>query len=148
VILVGNVGADPVVRYATNGDAIANLRIATTDRYKDKQSGEWKETTEWTTCTAFGRTAEIINEYVKKGSSLYIEGSLRTREWEKDGVKRYSTEVRIQDMKMLGGRSQGDGESTQRSSAPRENSRPTGNRAPAGSRERSVSNMDDDDIPF
>lgn len=148
VILVGNLGADPEIRYMSSGDAVANFRVATTDRHKDKASGEWKETTEWTPCTVFGRQAEIVGEYLKKGSGIYLEGKLRTRKYEKDGIERYVTEVRVDNFQMLGGRGQGDGESTQRSSAPRESSRPTGNRAPAGTRDRPVSAMDDDEIPF
>lgn len=105
VILVGNLGADPEVRYLPSGDAVANIRLATTDRYKDKASGEFKEVTEWHRVAFFGRLAEIVNEYLKKGSAVYIEGRLRTRKWQaQDGTERYSTEIVADQMQMLGGR--------------------------------------------
>jgi single-strand DNA-binding protein len=105
VILVGNLGADPEVRYLPSGDAVANIRLATTDRYKDKTSGEMKEATEWHRVSFFGRLAEIVNEYLKKGSSVYIEGRIRTRKWQaQDGSDRYSTEIVAEQMQMLGGR--------------------------------------------
>ncbi|WP_374620514.1 single-stranded DNA-binding protein [Pandoraea sp.] len=110
VILVGNLGADPEVRYMPSGDAVANIRLATTDRYKDKQSGEFKELTEWHRVSFFGRLAEIVNEYLKKGSSVYIEGRIRTRKYQaQDGTDRYSTEIVADQMQMLGGRSGGEG---------------------------------------
>lgn len=106
VILVGNLGADPEVRYLPSGDAVANIRLATTDRYKDKASGEFKEMTEWHRVSFFGRLAEIVSEYLKKGSSVYIEGRIRTRKWQaQDGTDRYSTEIVADQMQMLGGRS-------------------------------------------
>ena len=90
VILVGNLGADPEVRYLPSGDAVANIRIATTDRYKDKASGEFKEITEWHRIAFFGRLADIVGQYLKKGSSVYIEGKIRTRKWQaQDGTDRY-----------------------------------------------------------
>src|SRR6201994_2318571 len=105
VILVGNLGADPEVRYLPSGDAVANIRLATTDRYKDKTSGENKEVTEWHRVSFFGRLAEIVSEYLKKGSSVYIEGRIRTRKWRaQDGTARYSTEIVADQMQMLGGR--------------------------------------------
>jgi single-strand DNA-binding protein len=105
VILVGNLGADPEVRYLPSGDAVANIRLATTDRYKDKASGEMKEMTEWHRVSFFGRLAEIVSEYLKKGSSVYIEGRIRTRKWQaQDGTDRYSTEIVADQMQMLGGR--------------------------------------------
>jgi single-strand DNA-binding protein len=105
VILVGNLGADPEVRYLPSGDAIANIRLATTDRYKDKTTGEMKEATEWHRVAFFGRLAEIVNEYLKKGSSVYIEGRIRTRKWQgQDGQDRYTTEIVADQMQMLGGR--------------------------------------------
>lgn len=105
VILVGNLGADPEVRYLPSGDAVANIRLATTDRYKDKASGEFKEMTEWHRVSFFGRLAEIVSEYLKKGSSVYIEGRIRTRKWQaQDGTDRYSTEIVAEQMQMLGGR--------------------------------------------
>ncbi|PCE30274.1 single-stranded DNA-binding protein [Burkholderia ubonensis] len=108
VILVGNLGADPEVRYLPSGDAVANVRLATTDRYKDKASGEFKEMTEWHRIAFFGRLAEIVSEYLKKGSSIYIEGRIRTRKWQgQDGQDRYSTEIVADQMQMLGGRNNG-----------------------------------------
>ncbi|WP_028216251.1 single-stranded DNA-binding protein [Paraburkholderia oxyphila] len=108
VILVGNLGAEPEVRYLPSGDAVANIRLATTDRYKDKTSGEFKEMTEWHRVAFFGRLAEIVSEYLKKGSSVYIEGRIRTRKWQaQDGTDRYSTEIVAEQMQMLGGRSSG-----------------------------------------
>lgn len=105
VILVGNLGADPEVCYLPSGDAVANIRLATTDRYKDKASGEFKEMTEWHRVAFFGRLAEIVSEYLKKGSSVYIEGRIRTRKWQgQDGQDRYSTEIVADQMQMLGGR--------------------------------------------
>ncbi|POM18990.1 Single-stranded DNA-binding protein [Burkholderia cepacia] len=105
VILVGNLGADPEVRYLPSGDAVANIRLATTDRYKDKASGDFKEMTEWHRVAFFGRLAEIVSEYLKKGSSVYIEGRIRTRKWQgQDGQDRYSTEIVADQMQMLGGR--------------------------------------------
>ena len=108
VILVGNLGADPETRYMPSGDAVTTIRLATTDRFKDK-SGEKQERTEWHRVVFFGKLAEIAGAYLKKGRPVYVEGSLRTREWEKDGVKRYSTEIVANEMQMLGGRGEGGG---------------------------------------
>lgn len=109
VILVGNLGADPETRYMPNGDAVTNIRLATTDRYKDKSSGEQKEATEWHRVAFFGKLAEIAGEYLKKGSSCYIEGKIRTRKWQdKDGKDVYSTEIVAEQMQMLGGKPQGE----------------------------------------
>lgn len=105
VILVGNLGADPEIRYMPSGDPIANLRVATTDSYKDKSSGEKKETTEWHRVVMFNRLAEIAGQYLKKGSQVYLEGRIQTRKWtDKEGQERYSTEVVANEMKMLGKR--------------------------------------------
>src|SRR5579864_3438759 len=105
VILVGNLGADPEVRYLPSGDAVANIRLATTDRYKEKESGEYKEVTEWHRVSFFGRLAEIVSEYLKKGSSVYVEGRIRTRNWQDQaGQDRYSTEIMADQIQMLGGR--------------------------------------------
>jgi single-strand DNA-binding protein len=148
VILVGNLGRDPEVRYAPSGDAIANFRLATTDRYKDKTSGEMKEVTEWHNCSAFGRQAEIVGEYLKKGSSIYLEGKLRTRSYEKDGVTKYVTEIRIDNFQMLGGRPSNAGQSNDDATSGN-NARGTGRPArPAGTRNTPVSDYDDDQIPF
>ena len=105
VILIGHLGQDPETRAMPSGSSVANLRIATTESWRDKQSGEQKEATEWHTVVLFGRTAEVAAEYLKKGSQVYIEGRLRTRKWQdKQGNDRYSTEIVANDMQMLGGR--------------------------------------------
>src|SRR5712671_3423675 len=105
VILVGNLGADPETKYLPSGDAVTNIRVATTDRWKDKTSGEMKEATEWHRISFFGRLAEISGEYLKKGSQVYVEGSIRTRKWQdKEGQDRYSTDIRGEVMQMLGSR--------------------------------------------
>ena len=105
VILVGNLGNDPDMRYTAGGDAVANLSIATSESWNDNQTGEKKEKTEWHRVVFFRRIAEVCGEYLKKGSSVYIEGSLRTRDWEDDqGNKRYTTEIIGREMQMLGGR--------------------------------------------
>src|SRR5258707_782239 len=110
VIIVGNLGADPETRYTPGGDAVTNIRVATTDRWKDKASGEMKESTEWHRIAFFGRLAEVAGEFLKKGSQIYVEGQLRTRKWQdKDGQDRYSTEIRGDVMQMLG-RREGGGE--------------------------------------
>jgi single-strand DNA-binding protein len=110
VIIVGNLGADPETKYLPSGDAVTNIRVATTDTWKDKASGEKKEATEWHRIAFFGRLAEIAGQYLKKGSQVYVEGQLRTRKWQdKDGQDRYSTEIRADVMQMLG-RREGSGE--------------------------------------
>lgn len=109
VILIGNLGNDPEVRYMPNGDAATSLNIATTEKYTDKQTGESKEITEWHRVAIFGKLAEIAGKYLKKGSSVYIEGSLKNRKYtDKSGVEKIATEVRASTMQMLGGRSGGD----------------------------------------
>lgn len=110
VILVGNLGADPEVRYMPSGDAVANIRLATTDRYKDKQTGELKESTEWHRVAFFGKLAEIAGQYLQKGGQVYIEGRIRTRKWQdQSGQDKYSTEIVAESMVMLGSRSGGGG---------------------------------------
>jgi single-strand DNA-binding protein len=105
VILIGNLGADPEVRFTGSGSAAANIRIATTDTWKDKTTGEQKEQTEWHNVVFFGRLAEIVGEYLKKGSQVYVEGRLRTRKWQdKEGQDRYTTEIVADEMQMLGSR--------------------------------------------
>lgn len=104
VILIGNVGQDPEVRYMPSGGAVTNLTLATSESWKDKQTGQQQERTEWHRVVFFNRLAEVAGEYLKKGSKVYIEGSLRTREWEKDGVKRYTTEIVANEMQMLDGK--------------------------------------------
>lgn len=102
---IGNLGRDPEMRYTASGEAICNFSIACTDAWKDKQTGEKKEQTEWVRISFFGKLAEIAGQYLKKGSQVYIEGSLRTRKWtDQNGQERYTTEIRGEEMKMLGGR--------------------------------------------
>ena len=104
VILVGNLGRDPEVRYTAGGSAVANLRIATSEQWRDKQTGEKKENTEWHSVVLFGKLGEIAGEYLKTGRTVYIEGRLQTRKWQdKDGNDRYTTEIIASDMQMLGG---------------------------------------------
>lgn len=107
VILIGNVGGDPETRYMPNGNAVTNITLATTDSWKDKQTGQLQERTEWSRIVFFGKVAEIAGEYLRKGSQCYIEGRLQTREWEKDGVKRYTTEIVVDmngTLQLLGGK--------------------------------------------
>ena len=105
VIVVGNLGRDPEMRTFPSGDQVANVTVATTDKWKDKQSGEMREATEWHRIVFNGRLAEIAGQYLKKGSQVYVEGSLRTRKWtDKDGIEKYSTEIRADQMQMLGSR--------------------------------------------
>jgi single-strand DNA-binding protein len=139
VIVVGNLGADPDTRYMPSGGAVTNLSIATSESWKDKQTGEQKERTEWHKVAMFGRLAEIAAEYLRKGSQVYIEGKLRTRKWQdRDGNDRYTTEIIADEMQMLGGRGGGGG------SAPmRDDSGPSSAPPP-----QSSSDDFDDDIPF
>lgn len=110
-ILIGNLGADPTVRYSPSGAAVANLNIATTNAWKDRETGELQEATEWHRLVCFGRTAEIAGEYLKKGSQIYVEGRLQTRKWEdREGIERYTTEVVVNDLQMLGTRGGGSGQ--------------------------------------
>jgi len=113
VIIVGNLGRDPEMRTFPNGDQVANVTIATTDKWKDKQTGETKEHTEWHRVVFNGRLAEIVGQYLRKGSQVYVEGSLRTRKWtDQSGVEKYSTEIRADQMQMLGGRQGAGGAGT------------------------------------
>ncbi len=107
VILVGNLGNDPETRFMPNGNPVTNISIATSESWKDKQSGQQQERTEWHRIVFFNRLAEIAGEYLKKGSKVYIEGALRTRQWDKDGQKHYSTEIIANEMQMLDGRNDG-----------------------------------------
>jgi len=108
VTLIGNLGADPEVRYMPTGGAVTNISLATTFRWKDKQSGERKDNTEWHRVVFFNRLAEVVGEYLRKGSQVYVEGRLQTRKWQdKDGIDRYSTEIIATEMQMLGSRSGG-----------------------------------------
>lgn len=113
VILVGNLGKDPEVRYMPSGGAVANVTIATSEQWKDKQTGQAQERTEWHSVVFFNKLAEIAGEYLRKGSQVYVEGSLRTRKWQdKNGQDRYTTEIVVSDMQMLGGRGAGGGASS------------------------------------
>jgi len=106
-LIIGNLGADPETRYMPSGDAVCNFSVATTDKWKDKQSGEWKEATTWHRISAFGKLAEICGQYLKKGSQGYFEGKLQTRKFtDAAGVEKYSTEIRLDSMQMLGGKPQ------------------------------------------
>lgn len=150
VILVGNLGADPKTRYMPNGDAVCNIRLATTESWKDKASGEKKEITEWHRVVFYRKLAEIVNQYVKKGSALYIEGRIRTRKWQdKEGQERYTTEIEANEMQMLGGRGQGGGDSAGAPPA-RQQGNTGGGGAPARRTAPSGGSFDDmdDDIPF
>jgi len=102
VVLVGNIGQDPAVHHTGSGSTIATINVATTEQWKDKQTGEQQERTEWTRCKAFGRSAEILAEYAKKGRQIYVEGKLRTEKYEKDGIERYATDVIIDEFQLLG----------------------------------------------
>ncbi|MFJ3487170.1 single-stranded DNA-binding protein [Pseudomonas sp. NPDC090202] len=150
VILVGTCGQDPEVRYLPNGNAVTNLSLATSEQWTDKQTGQKVEKTEWHRVSMFGKVAEIAGEYLRKGSQVYIEGKLQTREWEKDGVKRYTTEIIVDmqgTMQLLGGRPQGDQGQQQSRPAPQQQSQrprqPTQQPQPMPGE----SPMDDD-IPF
>jgi single-strand DNA-binding protein len=144
VILIGNLGADPETRAMPSGATVANLRIATTESWRDKQSGEQQERTEWHRVALFGRLAEVAGEYLRKGSQVYIEGSLRTRKWQdKQGNERYSTEIVGNDMQMLGGRGGGGAGAPAGGAEPRE--RGEQHEPVSSSTERDEF---DDDIPF
>jgi len=135
VILVGRLGKDPEVKYFTSGDAVCNFSIATSENWKDKNTGEKKEKTEWHRIVAYRKLAEICNEYLEKGKQVYVEGKLQTRSWEQDGVTRYATEIIISSMQMLG-----DGK------------RQEGGRAPSPAKPQAddwaEGRVPEDDIPF
>ena len=138
-LLIGNLGADPEVRYTAGGSAVANVRLATAESWRDKDSGEQQERTEWHRVVFFGRLAEIVGEYLRKGSQVYVEGRIQTRKWQdRDGNDRYSTEIVANEMQMLGGRSDAGGD-------PRPAAAPA--TAPAGPDEPPMEDFDDD-IPF
>src|SRR3990167_8069317 len=146
VILIGNLGRDPETRYMPNGEAVANITVATTETWKDKTSGEKQEKTEWHRVTFYRRLAEIVGEYLKKGSQVYIEGRLETRKWQdKEGKDRYTTEIIADRMQMLGSRSgQGDPSGRERSAEGREPV-PAGEGKPAAKKPADqFADMDDD----
>ncbi len=163
VILVGTCGQDPDVRYLPNGNAVTNLSLATSEQWTDKQSGQKVEKTEWHRVSLFGKVAEIAGEYLRKGSQVYIEGKLQTRDWEKDGIKRYTTEIVVDmqgTMQLLGGRPQEDGaqgqrtqqqarQGNQQASSARQQPRQQ-HAAPQQSQQGAPRDFDsfDDDIPF
>lgn len=160
VILLGNLGRDPETRYTTGGDAVTNLRIATTEQWKDK-NGEKQERTEWHTVVLFGRQAEIAGEYLKKGRSVYVEGRLQTRKYtDKEGKERYSTEIVGDRMQLLGGGGGRDSGGAASNAAPTDDfsspgaddgggsRRPSGGGAPASGGGKKSTDDFDDDIPF
>ncbi|MDI3895648.1 single-stranded DNA-binding protein [Pseudomonas aeruginosa] len=142
VILVGNVGSDPETRYMPNGNAVTNITLATSESWKDKQTGQQQERTEWHRVVFFGKLAEIVGQHVKKGQQLYVEGSLRTRKWQaQDGQDRYTTEIIVDmhgQMQMLGGKP-GNEQTAQSRPSPQQQSAP---------QQRSAQDEFDDDIPF
>ena len=162
VILIGNVGGDPETRYLPNGNAVTNLTLATSDSWRDKQTGQMQERTEWHRVSFFGKIAEIAGQYLRKGSKVYIEGRLQTREWEKDGVKRYTTEIVVDmggTMQMLDGRGDNEGGSRppaaprQPQSQPQQQQAPQAQQRPAPSTQHDAQpapdyDSFDDDIPF
>jgi len=150
VILVGHLGQDPQSRAMPSGKAVVNLRIATTDQWRDKTTGENKENTEWHNVVMFDRLAEIAAEYLRKGSQVYVEGKLRTRKWQdREGQDRYTTEIVANEMQMLGGRSSGGGGAGGygRDAAPRDDAGAGGSGAPASGSGGGRDEFDDD-IPF
>ncbi len=147
VILLGNVGKDPEIRSTPGGTMVANFTMATTDRQKDPQ-GNWQDRTEWHNLVAFGRTAEIVRDYVKKGSKLFIEGKIQTRSWDdkETGAKRYRTEIIVNDLSLLSAREEGAGGYSRGASAPAGNH---DQRQPATTEDYAQSaEISDDDIPF
>ncbi len=151
VILLGRLGADPEVRYLPSGGAVTNLRVATNEGYKDKQTGQFVESTEWHRVVLFGRLAEIAGEYLKKGRNVYIEGRIRTNKWQdQSGQDRYTTEIVAAEMQLIGGQgggqqSGGYGQSTQ--AAPQQ-SAPSPQAAAAAPQAQSFDQNFEDDIPF
>ncbi len=158
VIIVGNLGRDPEIRYMPSGDAIANIAVATSYRSKDRNTGEQKELTEWHRISFFGRLAEIVGQYLKKGSSVYVEGRLQTRKYtDKDGIEKYATDIIAENMQMLGGRGDTGGgmgggddmgyDAPPARPAPRPQAAPAPAPRPAPRPAPNFSDMDDD-IPF
>ena len=133
VILIGNLGRDPELRHTQDGTAVANLSLATTEKWKDRNSGEQQEKTEWHRLNVWGKQAEIAAEYLTKGRQIYVEGALQTRKWEKDGVERYTTEIKVLRFQMLGKKSDGGVPA-----ADKEEGRPAGD----------ASIPTDDNVPF
>jgi single-strand DNA-binding protein len=151
VILIGNVGNDPEVKFLPNGNAVANITLATSDSWKDKQTGQTQERTEWHRVVFFGKLAEIVGEYVRKGSKLYIEGRLQTREWEKEGVKRYTTEIVVDiggQMQLLDGKPQGGDQGAARPATSQQSAQQRPVQAAAQQQAAPDYDSFDDDIPF
>jgi single-strand DNA-binding protein len=150
VIILGNVGKDPEVKYLPNGGAVANIAVATSEQWKDKNTGQPQEKTEWHRVVFFNRLAEIVNEYVRKGSKLYIEGSLRTRSWEQDGQTKYATEIVASEMQLLDSRQGGTAAQTNDAQA-RQPQQPAANRHQVPSaphQSGAYDSFDNSDIPF
>lgn len=140
VILVGTCGQDPELKYMPSGDAVCNLSLATSEQWTDKKTNEKKEKTEWHRVSMFGKVAEIAGEYLRKGSQVYIEGKMQTREWEKDGIKRYTTEIVVDmrgTMQLLGGKKDGEQQPSRQQSVPQQNAQTP-----------PPSDFDDESIPF
>ena len=152
VIIVGNLGRDPELRHMPSGDAIANIAVATSYKSKDRSTGEQKETTEWHRISFFGRLAEIVGEYMKKGSSIYVEGRLQTRKYtDKDGVEKYATDIIAESMQMLGsGNSSQDQDDAQPAPAAAAPEAPSSNSRAGKGRAKLVApaNIPDSDVPF
>jgi len=147
VILVGNLGADPETRYLPNGDAVVNIRVATTESWKDKASGEKRELTEWHRVVFYRKLAEIAGQYLKKGSQVYLEGRLRTRKWQgQDGHDRHTTHIDANEMQMLG-RREGMGGDAPREGSSRPAGRPAAAATPAAGGNSGFGDVEDD-IPF
>ena len=153
VILIGNLGQDPEARYTQSGSAVTRLRVATSESWQDRNTNERQERTEWHTVVCFARLGEVARDYLRKGSKVFIEGSLRTSSWEaQDGQTRYRTEVIARDMQMLDSRGGGTGDDRQQESPPPDayDAPPASNRAPPPQRQAPAEEADDfdDDIPF
>ena len=147
--LIGNLGADPEIRYTTNGSAVANVRLATAESWRDKETGEQQERTEWHRVVFFGRLAEIVEQYLRKGSQVYVEGRIQTRKWQdRDGNDRYTTEIVANEMQMLGGRGAGGGAPAKSDDAPASASASASASSPAPGLSEQPTDDFDDDIPF
>lgn len=147
VILIGNLGGDPEVRYFPSGDAVANAMLATSETWKDRQTGEQREATEWHRLIFPGRLGEIAGEYLRKGSKIFVEGSLKTRKWtDKEGVDRYTTEIRVREMQMLDGKRGSEESASSRASAERY-AQASGRGTPRSPPSADMNGFDDD-IPF
>lgn len=151
VIIVGHLGRDPEMRYLPSGEAVANFSVATSESWKDKATGEKQERTEWHRVNFFGKTAEVAGQYLKKGSLIYVEGSLQTRKWtDKEGIEKFTTEIRGDRLQMLGGK--GERQDSDREQAPAKPAAPSRSAAPArsGAAAPAGGGFDDmaDDVPF